>query len=292
MIWSEVIGPVLASEKMAELKAFLQEERKTKNIFPSGKEVFRAFDLCQYDITKVVIIGSDPYATPDTADGIAFSSKGKRPPQLEVIFKEIYRDLNIQYFHNLTLDEFFPSPDLSLWAKMGFLMLNSSLTVEEGNPGSHIGRGWELVIEAAIKALDAKKHQILYLLWGSDAQKFKDLVKNPKHLVMEAPHPQEELDNPSLKIKFTGCRHFSIVRDVIPMIHNSNIYKTVELDSCFDKEKAKKIVMEHYPVEAEKICKYIDKDLIINVPVNRDTYFSELRMIETSFSTKTIHNEL
>jgi uracil-DNA glycosylase len=287
MNWNEILGPVLATKEMADLKAFIKAERMNKKIHPDGKSIFRAFDLCPYDNTKVVILGQDPYAS-DHADGLAFSSKlPERPKSLEVIFKEIYQDLNIQYFHNITLDEFFPTNDLTNWTKEGFLLLNTVLTVEDGKPGSHKGKGWEMVIDAVFKALNEKKHQVVFLLWGKEAQEYKDKITNPMHLYLEAPHPAAELhkaDGP----KFTGCRHFSIVRDIIPMIHNQNIYKTVELDACFDKEKAKAIVREHYPIEADKICNYIDKDLIIHVPVNRDNYFQELKRIESSFSTKPV----
>ena len=285
MTWTEVLGPVLASPKMAELKEFIRKERMNKKIHPDGKSVFRAFDLCSYDNTKVVILGQDPYAS-DHADGLAFSSKlPERPKSLEVIFKEIYMDLNIQYFHNVTLDEFFPKNDLSNWCKEGILLLNTVLTVEDGKPGSHKGIGWEIVIDAVLKALNDKQHQVVFLLWGKEAQAYSDKITNPMHIYLEAPHPAAELRNPDGP-KFTGCRHFSIIRDIIPMISKSNIYNAIELDSCFDKDKAKKIVKEHYPIEAEKICNYIDKDLIIHVPVNRDTYWKRLKEIEANFSTR------
>lgn len=285
MTWTEVLGPVLASNQMVELKNFIKTERMNKKIHPDGKSIFRSFDLCPYENTKVVILGQDPYPS-DHADGLAFSSKlPERPKSLEVIFKEIYQDLNIQYYHNVTLDEFFPSNDLSNWCKEGILLLNTVLTVEDGKPGSHKGKGWELVVDAVFEALNNKTHQVIFLLWGKEAQIYKDKITNPMHLYLEAPHPAAELRNPE-GLKFTGCRHFSIIRDIIPMISKSNIYNAIELDSCFDKEKAKKIVKEHYPIEAEKICNYIDKDLIINVPVNRDNYFKEMRRLESSFSTK------
>lgn len=285
MTWNEVLRPVLSTPKMAELKAFIKTERQNKTIWPEGNVVFRAFDLCPFDNTKVVILGQDPYAS-SHADGLAFSSKqADTPKALEVIFKEIYNDLNIQYFHNVTYDEFFPTNDLSGWCKEGILLLNTVLTVEEGKPGSHKDKGWEIVIDAVIKALDEKTHQVLFLLWGKDALAYKDKIKNPMHVFLEAPHPAAELHNPEGP-KFTGCRHFSLIRDILPMIKKSNIYRAAELDSCFDKDKAKKIVKEQFPLEAEKICKYIDDDLIIHVPVNRTGYFEELRRIEKSFSTK------
>ena len=163
MTWNEILGPVLASPKMAEVKQFIKEGRMIKNIYPDGKSVFRAFDMCQYDDTKCVIMGQDPYPTEGTADGLAFSSATTIPGSLQIIFKEIYRDLNIQYFHNITFEEFFPTGNLENWTKMGFLLLNTALTVEEGKPGSHKGIGWEVVTEAVFDALNKKDHQIIFL---------------------------------------------------------------------------------------------------------------------------------
>jgi uracil-DNA glycosylase len=226
-----------------------------------------------------------PYPS-DHADGLAFSSKQTvKPKSLEVIFKEIYMDLNIQYFHNVTFEEFFPTGDLSGWCKEGILLLNTVLTVEENKPGSHKGKGWEIVIDAVLEALNKKGHQVLFLLWGKDAIAYKDKITNPKHLCLEAPHPAAELHNPDGP-KFTGCRHFSLIRDIIPTIHKANLYRTADLDSCFDKEKAKQIVKQHFPIESEKICKYIDNELIVHIPINRDIYWSELRRFETALSTK------
>jgi uracil-DNA glycosylase len=287
MTWSEILGPVLASAKLADLKTFIKEERRTKNIYPAGNEVFRAFDLCPFEDTKIVMLGQDPYPWPGTADGLAFSSrkKGEWPKSLEVIFKEIYQDLNIQYFHNITIEEFFPTSDLTNWTKMGILLLNVVLTVEENKTDSHKGKGWELVTEEVFKALVKKDQQIIYLLWGKDAQQYEPLITNPKHLVLIAPHPAAELHNPDGP-KFTGCRHFSIVRDILPTLYKNDVFSVVNLDSCFDKNLAKKIIKENYPIETQKLCEYIDKDFSLNIPVNKENYYAELRRIETGFSTK------
>jgi len=286
MVWSEILSPVISSQKLTEVKEFIRSERKSKRICPEGKDVFRAFDLCSYDDTKVVILGQDPYPWPGVADGLAFSSrKPEWPKSLEVVFKELYLDLNIQWFHNVTIEEFFPTADLTNWTKMGFLLLNVVLTVEENKSGSHKGIGWELIPEAVFEALDKKDQQIIYLLWGKEAQKYKDVIKNPKHLILEAPHPAAELHN-SDGPKFTGCRHFSIVRDILPTLYRNDLFATVSLDSCFDKEKAKKIIKDHYPVEAHKLIEQIEKDFSLNIPVNREAYFSHLREIEKGFSTK------
>jgi uracil-DNA glycosylase len=280
------LGPVLASAKMTDLKAFIKDGRKIKNIYPEGKDVFRAFDLCPYENTKIVILGQDPYPWPGVADGLAFSSrKPEWPKSLEVIFKEIYHDLNIQWYHNIPIEEFFPTADLTNWTKLGILLLNVVLTVEENKSGSHKGMGWELVTEEVLKALQTKDQQIIYLLWGKDAQQFKTFITNPKHLVLEASHPAAELHNPDGP-KFTGCRHFSIVRDILPTLYRNDLFTSVNLDSAFDKDKAKKIIKENYPMEAQKLIEYIEKDFTLNIPVNKEAYFAELRNIEKNFSTK------
>lgn len=286
MTWNEILAPVLASAKLLELKTHIRDGRKIKNIYPEGKDVFRAFELCPYEDTRVVILGQDPYPWPGIADGLAFSSRGKEwPKSLEVIFKEIYLDLNIQYFHNETITEFFPTADLTNWTKMGILLLNVVLTVEENSSGSHKGLGWELVTEEVIKSLQNKNQQVIYLLWGRDAQQYKSLITNKRHLFLEAPHPAAELYSPNGPT-FTGCRHFSIVRDILPSLYRNDLFAVANLDSCFDKEKAKSIIKGQYPIEAQKMIEYIDRDLCINVPVNLEAYHKELRNIEKGFSTK------
>jgi uracil-DNA glycosylase len=278
MTWNEIIGPVLISQKIAELRTFIKSERINKKIYPEGKQLFRAFDLCSYENTKVVILGDGPYPS-EHADGLAFSSKLKeKPKELMNIFKEIYTDLNVQYFQNITLDEFFPSNDLSSWCKEGILLLNTVLTVEDGKPGSHNGKGWELVTDAVFDALNKKDYQVLFLLWGDNAKSYKDKITNPKHLCIEAPHPSDD--------SFIGCRHFSVVRDILATLHKSDINTYVNLDSCFDKELAKKIIRENFPIEAEKMCNFVDKELILQYAVNREEYYKELRRFEKSLSTK------
>jgi uracil-DNA glycosylase len=284
--WSEIFAPVLVLPRIVELKNFVKQERLTKKIWPLPEDVFRAFDLCSFANTKIVIIGKEPYNTPGTADGLAFSTRAAlTPPMLQVIFKEIYQDLNIQYFHDITYEEFFPTNNLEKWAKYGFLLLNSSLTVEEGKPESHIGKGWELIIRAAIEALNQKPTVTLLCLWGSHARQFAEFVDpHSKIVLMEAPHPAAELVKENAG--FTHCRHFSIIRDVLPTIEGKNLYKDLCLDAYFDKKHAKELVKECYPLDAEKINYYIDHDLFIHIPVNKEKYYDEMKKIETVLSTK------
>lgn len=285
--WKEILSPALNHPKVMQLKAHIGSERKAgKNIYPASADMFRAFDLCTFSNTKIVIIGQDPYHTPGTADGLAFSTRqSETPPSLSIIFKEIYQDLNIQYFHDKTFEEFFPTNNLEKWAKYGFLLLNSCLSVEEGKPGSHEGMGWEIVIQTVIEALNKKPNVTVLCLWGKNAREFKKFV-NPasKVVVLEAAHPAAEVYKENAG--FRGCRHFSIIRDIIPTIEGKNLYNELELDSCFDKEKAIKIAKEMYPLESERLIEYIKRDLFIHIPVNKENYWTEMKKIELILSTK------
>ncbi len=274
---------------MQEIKKFLQKERESKKIYPEGSDVFRAFDLCPFDNTKVVILGQDPYHTPGTADGLAFSTRQETiPPSLQVIFKEIYKDMNIQYYHEESFEKFFPTGNLESWAKNGFLLLNTVLTVEEGKANSHKDLGWNDIIQKVFDGLNQKDHQVIFLLWGKEAQKYKAMIDpKSKHIALTAPHPATELYNRvEGNAGFYDCGHFSATRDILPGIEGRNIFASAKLDACFDKEAAKKLVKERYPIEAEAICKYIDDELIIHVPINKEIYWKEVRKFEKIISTK------
>lgn len=285
MTWKEILAPAMEHPKVVQLKEFIKSEReKGKEIYPEGKDIFRAFNLCPYENTRVVILGQDPYPQKGVMDGLAFSSRqSKTPASLRVIFKEIYKDLNIQYYHEKSFEDFFPTNSLVRWAENGFLLLNTILTVEDGKPGSHKDLGWEVVIDTVLDALNKKEHGVVYLLWGRYAQQFADKISN-KHIILKAPHPAAELNNPGGP-KFSGCGHFSVVRDVLPTLMGKNLFELVSLDHCFDKEKAKSIIRQGYPLIADDVCKYIDQDLIINIPVNRKKYWEYLRTFEESLST-------
>jgi uracil-DNA glycosylase len=291
MIWKDVLAPAMSNPKMLELKKFLKNEReKGKAIYPESKDIFRAFNILPFDQVRIVILGQDPYHRPGQADGLCFSSRGSTTPaSLRVIFKEIYRDLNIQYFHEQDYESFFPSNSLENWARQGFLLLNTILTVEQGKPGSHKDLGWEVLIDAVFDGLNQKKEQVIFLLWGKYAEQFRPKISN-HHLVFTAPHPAAEL-NGQQRETFTGCGHFSAVRDILPTLRGMNLFKSANLDMCFDKEKAKQVIQQRYPIDADRLCKYIDEELIIHIPVNKNEYWKYVRNFEKSLSTKPINNE-
>ncbi|KZC17422.1 uracil-DNA glycosylase [Rhodanobacter sp. FW510-R12] len=197
--WKARIGDYLLRPEMQALAVFLREEiRRGKRIYPPGPEIFAAFGHTPFDAVRVVILGQDPYHGPGQAHGLCFSVRpGVRvPPSLENIFKEIQRDLGI------------PRPDhgcLTPWADRGVLLLNSVLTVEEGRAGSHQGKGWEGFTDAAIDALNRECEGLVFLLWGSYAQRKGQLIDTRRHCVLKAVHPSPL----SAHRGFLGCGHFS-----------------------------------------------------------------------------------
>ncbi|WP_027833744.1 uracil-DNA glycosylase [Maritalea myrionectae] len=197
--WKQALADEFSSTYMQQLKSFLLE-RKTNGatIFPAGSNFFRALDLTPLEDVKVVILGQDPYHGPGQAHGLSFSVRpGVRiPPSLLNIYKEIERDLGL------------PRPQhgfLENWAKQGVLLLNSVLTVEQGQAGAHQGKGWERFTDAVIEKINAQGHPTVFMLWGSYAQKKASFINQDKHLVLKAPHPSPL----SAHRGFLGCGHFS-----------------------------------------------------------------------------------
>jgi uracil-DNA glycosylase len=185
-------------EDMRALSAFLRAEKAAgKRIYPPGREMFAAFAATPFDRVKVAILGQDPYHGPGQAHGLCFSVPPgvPVPPSLQNIFKEIQRDLGL------------PVPShgcLRAWADQGVLLLNAVLSVEDGRAGSHAGRGWEGFTDAAIEALSREREGLVFLLWGSYAQKKGAIIDRQRHCVLQAPHPSPL----SAHRGFLGCGHF------------------------------------------------------------------------------------
>lgn len=197
--WRAPLAGAFASPSMAALKSFLLAEKAAgKAIFPKGSEWFRALDLTPLDQVRVVILGQDPYHGPGQAHGLAFSVRpGVRvPPSLVNIYKELQSDLGIAPARHGFLEH---------WARQGVLLLNTSLTVEQGLAASHKGRGWEDFTDAVIRLVAKREQPCAFLLWGSHAQKKAGFVDASRHLVLKAPHPSPL----SAHNGFFGCRHFS-----------------------------------------------------------------------------------
>lgn len=181
--WKPRLVQAFQAESMKNLKSFLQSEyKKGKKIYPRGLEYFSAFELTPFDQVKVVILGQDPYHGPNQAHGLCFSvQKGvDAPPSLQNIFKELKDDVGC----NIP-----PHGHLEKWAQQGVLLLNSVLTVESGKAASHQGKGWELFTDEVIRRLNEEKEGLVFVLWGSYAQKKGAFIDRKKHLVLESPHP-------------------------------------------------------------------------------------------------------
>jgi len=196
--WKRQMNDEFEKDYFSNLTKFIKEEYEHFTVYPPGKEIFRAFDKCEWENAKVIIIGQDPYHGPNQANGLCFSVRQgvSFPPSLVNIFKEIKDDTGK------------PVPqygDLERWAEQGVLLLNATLTVRANSPGSHQNKGWELFTDAVIRKLSEEKSGLVFLLWGSFAQKKKELIDVDKHFILESPHPSPL----SASRGFFGNRHFS-----------------------------------------------------------------------------------
>lgn len=181
--WQAVIGNEFNQPYMQQLKTFLQQEKAAgKAIYPPGPLIFNAFNHTPFEQVRVVIIGQDPYHGPGQAMGLSFSvPQGVRlPPSLQNIFKEIQGDLGLSMSG---------SGDLTPWADQGVLLLNATLTVEEAKAGSHQKKGWETFTDAAIAALNEHREGLVFVLWGSYAQKKGAAIDESRHRVLKSVHP-------------------------------------------------------------------------------------------------------
>ena len=181
--WKNELLNEFNSQYMSELRVFLKEQISNgKQIFPPMDQIFNAFNLTPLTNVKVVIVGQDPYHGKGQANGLSFSVEDfiKIPPSLQNIYKELFTDLR------LTSPQ---SGNLRNWAKQGVLLLNSSLTVEKGLPGSHQGKGWEVFTSEVLKIINIKKNNIVFVLWGKKAQEKGEFIDRKRHLVIESTHP-------------------------------------------------------------------------------------------------------
>lgn len=179
------------------------QEKEKSTVFPTGNQLFAAFNHTPFENVKVVIIGQDPYHKKGQANGLSFSvSLGvANPPSLKNIFKELNSDLGIPMPHTGNLES---------WANQGVLLLNTTLTVREGQPGSHQKKGWEIFTDAVIKTISDQKKGVVFLLWGLFAQTKEEFIDKDKHFVLKAAHP-----SPLARGAFFGCKHFSKTNKIL-----------------------------------------------------------------------------
>lgn len=196
--WMNVVGSEFEQPYMKKLREFLvQEKAAGRVVYPKGPDIFNALNTTPFEKVEVVILGQDPYHGPDQAHGLAFSVRSgiALPPSLVNIYKEIEAACGVKMPR---------LGDLTGWAKQGVLLLNATLTVQAANAGSHQGKGWEQFTDAVIRTLNERGEHIVFMLWGSYAQKKGAFIDRKKHLVLEAPHPSPL----SAHRGFLGCGHF------------------------------------------------------------------------------------
>jgi len=180
--WKMRLNDEFKQPYFQELTGFVKNEYREHTVYPPGQEIFKAFDKCDFEQVKVVIIGQDPYHGPGQANGLCFSVHDgvRMPPSLVNIFKEIKNDLGKSM------------PDtgnLERWARQGVLLLNATLTVRASSPGSHQNKGWEQFTDAVIRKVSDEKEHVVFILWGAYAQKKGEVIDRQKHHVISSPHP-------------------------------------------------------------------------------------------------------
>lgn len=195
--WRECLADAVASERWAQLCAFVASEREKAEVYPPPADVLRALELTPYEATRVLILGQDPYHGPDQAHGLSFSVPPGQPipPSLRNIFRELEDDIGCKVpEHGL----------LQRWAEQGVLLLNAVLTVRAGEPNSHKNKGWEWFTDRVIEALDHKNDPVVFVFWGAYARKKGRLVDRTRHTIVESAHP-----SPLSQKRFLGTRPFS-----------------------------------------------------------------------------------
>ena len=196
--WLPLLQEEFDKPYFAQLTNFVRQEYATKTIYPEGKNIFNAFNLCPFSNIKVVILGQDPYHEPGQAHGLCFSVQDgiAFPPSLQNIFKEISSDLGV------------PIPtsgNLERWARQGVFLLNSILTVEAHKAASHSGKGWEIFTDRVIEIVSQNADHVVFMLWGNYAKNKGKVIDTNKHLILNTVHPSPL----SVYRGFFGCKHFS-----------------------------------------------------------------------------------
>ena len=202
--WDGILADEWQKPYYLELRRFLKSEYSTQTVYPNMNDIFNALRLTSFKDTKVVIIGQDPYHGFGQAHGLCFSVKKGvvPPPSLKNIYKELKNDIGFEIPNH---------GELTSWAKQGVLLLNNVLTVREGLPNSHKGRGWEIFTDRVIGELNKKETPVVFLLWGANAQKKAEIITNPKHYKLMTVHPSPL----SASRGFFGCRHFSKTNEIL-----------------------------------------------------------------------------
>lgn len=224
MNWEAFFNQEQKSLYYQDLMNFLDEQYRTKIIYPNREDLFTCFSLCPYEGVKVVILGQDPYHQPKQAHGLSFSVQPgvKIPPSLRNIYKELHHDLGIDTPNHGCLIN---------WAKQGVLMMNAVMSVEEGKAGSHSKRGWETFSDHVIAYLDAHEKPIVFVLWGNWAKEKSKLIQHTHHHILYAPHPSPL----SAYHGFFGSKPFSQINQFLISQNLAEIHWQLEDIPCLVK---------------------------------------------------------
>lgn len=202
--WDLALSDEFEKDYFLRIQEFIDEEYSTKTVYPPYGEIFNAFKLTPLDNVKVVILGQDPYHEAGQAHGLAFSTPDGRP--IPRSLKNIFKEINAEYDY--------PIPEsgcLEKWARQGVFLLNTVLTVEDGNANSHSKCGWQTFTDNVIKTLNDQSQPIVFMLWGKQAEKKKELITNENHLVLVTSHPSPF----SARRGFIGCNHFRLANEYL-----------------------------------------------------------------------------
>lgn len=215
--WKYVLNEEFEKEYYKNLRSFLVEEYRTRTIYPNMYDIFNALHYTDYDDVKVVILGQDPYHGPNQAHGLSFSVKPgvKAPPSLMNIYKELHTDLDCYIPNNGYLKK---------WADQGVLLLNTVLTVRQGEANSHKNKGWEHFTDAVISAINNREKPVVFILWGNNAISKKKLITNPIHKIIQSVHPSPLSANRG----FFGSKPFSQANDFLKSIEQEPIDWQIE----------------------------------------------------------------
>lgn len=203
--WKEVLKDEFAASYFGSLAAFVRDAYRNGVCYPPGRFIFEAFNRTPFDKVKAVIVGQDPYHGPNQAHGLCFSVLPPTPPPPSLM--NIYKELESEYGREIDKT----TGDLTRWADEGVLLLNATLTVSAGLPASHSGRGWERFTDAVVAALNARRENLVFLLWGSPARRKGAAIDRARHLVLESAHPSPL----SAYRGFFGCGHFKAANDYL-----------------------------------------------------------------------------
>lgn len=215
--WDALLEEEFSKDYYKDLQSFLADEYENHIIHPEKDEIFSALMATSYENTRVVIFGQDPYHGENQAHGMAFSVKVgvDIPPSLRNMYKELNQELGCYIPNHGCLEK---------WAKQGVLLLNSALTVRDGEANSHKGKGWEKVTDKITTILNNRREPVIFILWGNDAKKKEELITNPQHIILSAAHPSPL----SASRGFFGCGHFKKVNNILKAMNQAEIDWQIE----------------------------------------------------------------